>query len=55
MKRKNIKTYYNDSEEDYRKVSLNKVKEDKERKLARNFRNALKSKNINALLNYDNR
>jgi hypothetical protein len=55
MKRKNFKKYNDDYEDGLRQVSFNKVKQEKERKQVRNFRNALKSKNLDVLMNYDDR
>lgn len=55
MKRKSFKKYNDDYEDGLRNVSFSKIKQEKERKQVRNFKNALKSKNLDVLVNYDDR
>ena len=53
MKRKDHKSYRRDDDDGFRKVSFSRVKEDKARKKVRNFDNALRSKNLDVLISYD--
>jgi hypothetical protein len=51
---KSKKKNYNHGSQDEEYLSLKEVKRDKEHKHYRNYENALRAKNVDALLEYDN-